>query len=126
MKLNNLMAIKGVIVLVFGIGFVLVPVPVFSWYHVELGAGGAYVARLFGAAFILLGLVLWTARKDTGSVALKALVMAVFVGDLIGFIVALVGQLSGLVNALGWLTVALYFFLCIGFGYHAFKKPKTA
>jgi len=126
MKLSTLMAIKGVIVLVFGIGFVLVPVTVLSWYNVELGAGGAYMTRLFGAAFILLGLVLWPARKDTGSVALKALVMAVFIGDIIGFVVALIGQLSGLVNALGWLTVALYFFLAIGFGYHALKKPKTA
>ena len=29
-------------------------------------------------------------------------------------------------NALGWLTVAIDFFLSIGFGYHAFKKFKTA
>jgi hypothetical protein len=55
--------------------------------------------------------------------AIKGVIVLVFG---IGFVVALIGQLSGLVNALGWLTVALYFFLAIGFGYHALKKPKTA
>jgi hypothetical protein len=49
--------------------------------------------------------------------------LAIFVGDTIGFIVALLAQLAGTVNALGWLIVALYLLLALGFGYFQFSKP---
>jgi len=126
MNLKTLMVIKAVVTLIFGVGFVLIPMTVMSWYGLELGAGGAYMTRLFGAAFIVICLALWLGRKDAGSAALKGLVIGVFIGDVIGFIVSLSVQIKGLVNALGWLTVILYLLLAIGFGYYAFRKPKAA
>jgi len=40
-------------------------------------------------------------------------------------VIALVGQLSGLFNALGWSTVAIYLLLGVGYGYfHA--RPSAA
>jgi hypothetical protein len=124
MKLSYLMAVKAVICFVFGIGFVLIAAPILSLYGVTLNPGGTMMTQLFGAAFILLSILLWFARNAPGSdVALRAIVLAVFVGDTIGFIVALLGQLSGLTNALGWVTVALYLLLALGFGYFQFVKP---
>jgi hypothetical protein len=126
MKLGTLMVIKAIIVIVFGIGFVAVPAAVLSYYGVTLDPVGVYMTRLFGAAFILLGILLWFARRDSGSPALRAIVLGVFIGDLIGFVVTLSGQISGIFNPLGWLNVALYFLLTLGFGYFQFKKPSTA
>jgi hypothetical protein len=37
--------------------------------------------------------------------------------------VAVLGQVSGVVNALGWLTVAVYLFYALGYGYFQFVKP---
>jgi uncharacterized membrane protein YfcA len=125
MKLRTLMVIKSVITMVFGIGFVVIPVRVLSFYGVTLDPAGAYMTRLFGAAFIVIGLLLWYARKDAGSPALKAIVLGVFIGDLIGFVIALQAQLLGIVKGLGWLTVAIYFLLALGFGYFLLKKPRT-
>jgi len=119
------MAIKAIIVLVFGICFVAIPQPLLSLYNIELEPAGIYMTRLFGAAFILLGILLWFGRKDPGSQTQKALVYAVFIGDTIGFVIALLGQVNRIVNALGWLTVAIYFFLAVGFGYFQFKKTST-
>ena len=127
MRLSNLMAIKAIIVVVFGIGFVLMPATVMSFYGVTLDPGGVYMTQLFGAAFILIGILLWFARTASASdVALRAIVLAVAVGDTIGFIVALRAQLSGVVNALGWVTVALYLLLALGFGYFRFAKPGVS
>lgn len=127
MKLSSLMAIKAIIVAVFGIGFVLTPATVMSFYGVTLDAGGVYMTQLFGAAFILLGVLLWFARAASASdVALRAIVTAVAVGDAIGFLVALLAQLSGVVNALGWVTVALYLLLALGFGYFRFARPGVS
>jgi uncharacterized membrane protein YfcA len=119
------MVIKSIITVVFGIGFVVVPVRVMSYYGVTLDPAGAYMTRLFGAAFIVIGLLLWYGRKDAGSPALKAIVLGVFIGDIVGFVLALQAQLLGIVNALGWLTVAIYFFLVLGFGYFLFKKQRA-
>ena len=126
MKLRTLMVIKSIITIVFGIGFVVVPVRVMSYYGVTLDPAGAYMTRLFGAAFIVIGLLLWYGRKDAGSPALKAIVLGVFIGDIVGFVIALQAQLLGLVKALGWLTVVLYFLLALGFGYFQLRKAKTA
>jgi hypothetical protein len=35
-------------------------------------------------------------------------------------------QLKGLVNSLGWSTVAIYLLLAIGFAYFHFTKPSEA
>ena len=40
------------------------------------------------------------------------------------WVVALQGQLSGIVGPLGWLTVALYLLFTLGYGYFQFaRKP---
>ena len=35
-------------------------------------------------------------------------------------------QLKGVVNSLGWSTVAIYLLLAIGFAYFQFTKPSEA
>jgi NAD/NADP transhydrogenase beta subunit len=127
MKLSQLMSIKAVITLVFGIGFVLVPKALMSLYGVTLEPAGAMMTQFFGAAFLLLSIVLWFARNAPYSeVTLRALLLAVVIGDAIGFIVALLAQLSGLPNALGWLNVVLYLLLTLGFGYFRFVKKAAS
>ena len=127
MKLNNLMVIKAVVVFVYGIAFVLIPTTTMSFYGVKLAQGGTLMTQFFGASFILLGIVLWSARNAPRSdVALRAIVLAVVVGDLIGFIIALLAQLNGVMNALGWGNVALYLLLACGFGYFQFVKTANS
>jgi len=48
------------------------------------------------------------------------------VGDAFGFIAALLGRLSGVLNALGWSTVALYLLLALGYGYFQSVKPSAS
>ena len=46
-------------------------------------------------------------------------------GDAVGFIVSLIAVLNGVVNPLGWTTVALFLFIGLGFGYFWLKPPAT-
>lgn len=125
MKLSTMMVIKAVICLVFGILFLLAPGPLMSFYGVTLGSGGILLARLYGASLIGNLLLTWFARNDAGSDALWAAVLALFVYDAIGFVVALVAVLSGVMNTLGWAVVGLYLLLAVGFGYFQFVKPSA-
>ena len=124
MKLRNWMSAKAVVCVVFGLGFVILPGTLLSLYAISVGQGGIFTARLFGQAFIMLGLLLWLARNTAESTTQRAFALAVFVGDVVGFIVSLLSQLSGIANALGWSTVALYLVFALGFGY--FLMPGSA
>ena len=125
MKLSGLMTVNAVISGLFGLGFLAMPAQVLSYYGTTSNADLDYMARLFGAAFIAFAVLSWMAKGAGDSSARRAIVTAFVVGDFVGFIVALMAQLNGLVNALGWSTVAIYLILALGFGYFAFGKTAA-
>jgi DMSO reductase anchor subunit len=126
MKLQVLFIITAVIAIVFGLAFVIMPAQVYSLYGIESTAGINYMAQLFGAALIGFGLIALLARNADDSVARKAIILAFFIANGIGFLIALIGQLNEIVGSLGWLTVAIYFLLSFGFGYYQFSKPSSS
>jgi len=125
MKLSALMVVNAIIAVVFGLGFILAPSQVASFYSPEVGAPEVgsvlrVVAQLFGAALVAFAVLTWVARNARDSEARRAILLALFIGDAVGFVIALIAQFGGAVNALGWLTVAIYLLLAIGFGYFVF------
>ena len=126
MKLKVLFIITAIIAIVFGVVFVIIPAQVYSLYDIESGAGLNYMGQLFGAALIAIGLISWQSRNAADSDARRAIILAIFIADGIGFVIALIGQLNDVVGSLGWLTVAIYFLLSLGFGYFQFFKPGSS
>jgi len=122
MSLKTLFIITSIIAFLFGILFVIIPWFVYSLYGIESNPMLNYMGGLFGAALIVVGLISWQSRNITDVIALKVITLSFFIANGIGFIIALVGQLNDVVNALGWLTVVIYLFLSIGFGYFRFSK----
>jgi len=125
MSLRILMVINTVIAGVFGFAFVLIPWQVLSFYGVQPNPAINYIGELFGAALLAFAVLTWTARNAAESDARQAIVRALFIGDAIGFILALIAQLGAVVNNLGWSTVIIYLFLAVSFGYFYFTKPST-
>ena len=125
MKLSTLMTVNAVVAAVFGIAFVLVPAQVMSLYGVEESAALNHVGQLFGASLISFAVLTWSARNAAQSAARKAIVLALFVGEAVGFVFALIGQLANVVGALGWSTVGIYLLLALGFGYFQFVRPAA-
>ncbi len=122
MKLSMLMALKALVCLVVGVALVLIPDTSMSWFGINLDAGGIYVGRMFGAAFLILAILLWTVKDVSSEAAQNDIVLAVFIGDTVGLVVALIGQLSNAVNSLDWLTIVVYFLLFFGFGYFLVQR----
>ena len=125
MKLSTLMVANALIAAIFGVGFVVVPGQVMSFYGPEVTPPLEYVAQLFGAALVAFAVLTWTAKNAPDSDARRAILLAMFVGDCVGFVVSLIGQLGGVMNALGWSTVVIYLLLAVGFGYFCFVQPKA-
>ena len=121
----SFMVVHTVVALAFGIAFVVSPASMLALYGVGTDAAGAFMSRLLGATMIQIGLVAWLARKDTDTAARRAVQLGYTAGIAVGLIVALLGQLSGLFNAFGWSTVAIYLLMAAGYGYfHA--RPTAA
>lgn len=123
MKLKSWMVAKSIIVLLFGVGFVLIPNILAGIYGMKFDDAATLMARLFAGGFILEGIILWTARNtDRDDVACRGIMLAVVVSNAIGFVVCLLASLAGTWNALGWLSVGLYLVFGLVFAWFLFKK----
>ena len=125
MKLKTLMIINAIVAIVFGVIFVIVPAQVYSLYDITANEHLIYMGRLFGGTLIGFALLTWMARNATDSDARRAIVLALFISECIGFIVTLIGQINNVVNVLGWSSVAIYLLLALGFGYFQFFKNAS-
>jgi len=126
MNLRALMIINTVIAGIFGVAFVLIPWQVLVVYGIQPTAPLNYVGELFGAALISLAILSWSAKDMAESEARQGIIRALFLGDAIGFVLALFGQISGVLNNTGWSVVLIYLFLAIGFGIFYFKRQIAA
>src|SRR5687767_2436109 len=126
MRLSTLLLIAGLLGILFGLAFLLAPAATLAPYGASTDAAGILMTRFFGAALLQLGLVLYLVRNVAEPAAQRAIVTGSFLGSAAGLLVALMGQLSGLINSLGWTTVLIYGLLMIGYASFMFARPRTA
>lgn len=126
MRLNTLLLIAGALALIFGLSFLLVPGAVLPLYGIEPAPATSLMSRFFGVALVNLGLAVYLLRDVREPVARRGLVLAGAVGSAAGLAVATMGQLGGLVNAMGWSTVAIYGLLLVGYASHLRAQSSAA
>jgi membrane-bound ClpP family serine protease len=126
MRLRTLLLLAGVIALVFGLGFLVAPRPMLGLYGVPGEPAIVLMARFFGAALVQLGLVLYLIRDVSDVRTQRGVVIGSFLGSVAGLVVALTGQFWGVVNGLGWSTVAIYGLLTLGYGSFMFGERPAA
>ena len=124
MKFNTFMLIYAVVSLLFGIGFVLAPGLVLSVYGADADLSFRYIGQLFGAALISLGVLSWSVRSAGDSDVRKAVLSSLLVGEVIGFVLAVIGQITGALTVLGWSVVFVYLLLSAGLAYFRFAASS--
>jgi hypothetical protein len=120
MKLPLFLVVKAIISAVCGLALLLFPGVLMSLAGVTLDASGTVMARLVGAFFVGVAVICWTARNAAPGVGREAFMLGLFVTDTLGFVVMLLAQLTGLMNAFGWVFVLLWFVMAAGLGYFRF------
>jgi hypothetical protein len=126
MNSKNLFVLNTIIAIVFGLGFLLVPAVVLSLYGVPQDPATELIARFFGTALIGLGLICWFTSDISDAAALRAIMLGLVISHTAGLIVAVVGTVSGVLNAFGWSAVILYLVLVLGYAYLLFMKPADS
>ena len=126
MRLKFWMIVKAMVVLVFGIGFVVIPEFVLDLFGMDLDEGGILMSRLFGAAYIFKALLFWLLRNTpTSERPIRVVLISDVVSDAIAFVVTLIATVNGVWNGLGWLPVGLYLVFGLVFAYFFFTKSKS-
>ena len=125
MKFSTFMVIYAVISAVFGLGFVFMPGQILPMYGVEPNAALNLVGQFLGAALVSLALLTWLVRNLSASETRRAIVLALLVGETIGLILSVIGQLNGIFNVMGWSVVAVYLLFALGLAYFQFSKSAS-
>lgn len=125
MRLSTLLLIGGLLALIFGLGFLLAPRPMLTLYGVPTDPSVVLMARFFGTALLQVGLVFYLIRDVGDPRTHRGVVIGSFIGSVAGLVVALTGQFWGLINQLGWSTVAIYALLTFGYGSIMFGRPAA-
>jgi len=123
MKLRTFLMIVAVVALLYGLGLLLLPTFMATTYGFGTSASEILLARFFGVAMLTLGLINWLAKDLTGA-SIKPIILGSLIGDAVGAIVALMGTLSGVMNAVGWSAFGIYLVFTLGFAYFQFMAPS--
>ena len=119
MKLKTLFIANTIVSVPFGIGSVLMPRLFLSLFGATLGPAGALMMQYSGAWLIGIGLLTWLVRDAAASKMGQRVALALLAAYLAAFVVSLLGQLAGVLNALGWMPVAIQAFFAGSLGYLA-------
>jgi hypothetical protein len=123
MKLRYLFLINTVVALLFALGFLLMPAVLLDLFGFPSDAGAKLLGQFIGVELLVGGFSTWFARDTHDAVTRQTLTLSNLIAGVIGFFVSLGGMLSGVMNALGWVIVAVYLLLSLGFGYFQFIGP---
>ncbi|MFQ5885642.1 MAG: hypothetical protein ACE5II_00240, partial [Anaerolineae bacterium] len=88
--------------------------------------GGILIARTLGATLLGNAVVFWFARNPEDSEARRGIVLGQVISFAIAFILNLLGQLSGVMNTLGWSLVAIFLVLGLGYVYFLLVGSSTS
>jgi hypothetical protein len=125
MKRSLVFGVAGVIGMVIGLAFLLIPTLGLGAYNVKLDEHTTFVARDYGFTLFMLAAIMWLLRKvDTLKAALRAVITAGFYFMVIGLIVSIWNILAVDVTFMHWVNAVIYLVLGIGFGVLYFKKSE--
>ena len=122
MKLRNLLLVLSTIVaLIFAAGLLLAPKTLLNLYG--LGVGNAIansakinlVTQLLGAALIVPGLISWYAKDMNDAGARKSVFISLFIFDVVGFGISLLGMFSKTMLTTGWSLVIIFLVFALGY-----------
>lgn len=126
MKLSYVFIYQAAIALLFGIVALVVPETLGSTYGASLDRTAQTMLQYFGASAITIGLISWFLRNAAPSTERLWVVRSLALGALLSLVPDTLAITNNLVNALGWLNVALGIIATLGFGYYGFIKTSTA
>ena len=122
MKIQTLFLFTAIIGLVFGLGYLLMPGMMFSFFGITDDVNNMLIGRFFGAGIFCQFILAWYSRNLEKSSARNVIVLFFFLNFSFGTVLTLIGVFSGLLSAAGWIGAGMFIILAVAFGYNRFVK----
>jgi hypothetical protein len=123
-KLKRFLALAAIITLINGVSYTLVPGALLPNYGLQVTSAAVLGFRLFGAALLAFGLILWFLRESREWIAIRGLLIGASVGNIAGLIVSAWATIRGVMNGAGWLFVLTYGLLLLGYAYSLWQLSR--
>lgn len=110
MSLKTFLTIISIFGLLIGAGDLLFPDRVGAIYGVEPSRSAEMMARFFGVALLAWALITWFAKDFHDDSDLRHILAPSGFAHSAGVVVAAIGTMTGVMNAMGWTAVAIFLF----------------
>ena len=118
MKVKFFFTAAAIVMLIFGIGFLVAAAWTMNLFGITLDAGGTMMTQLVGVTLLGFAAMNWMARNFAVAEDVHHLIIANFIANGLGFVVTLWQKLSNdMGNGWSWLPIALYLVFALAFGY---------
>jgi hypothetical protein len=125
MKFKVLLVITAIFFIINSVIALLTPATQLSLYAVTTGAGEKYMGQWGGLGSLTVALLAWFSRNISDYGARKAINLTMLFYFIVGLIISVTGTLSGVMSAMGWSLVAIYFVFTIAYSYFLFSHLKN-
>ena len=122
MKSKTIFIVDAIVLLFFSLGFLFIPVILISFYGADLQPPGAAMGRFFGAAMLALAWITFRAKDAENSILKDSVVPANILVWILAAGIALLGQIQGTFNFMGWSTIGLGLLFAAWFAYQTYIK----
>ncbi|MBK6591788.1 MAG: hypothetical protein IPG23_03090 [Burkholderiales bacterium] len=126
MKLSSYLAAFGVLGIVFGLGFFVVPELTGPLYGIPENPYTVMQARYFGATLLAVGVIFWLSRNTRDDAAICALLKGGIIGNVGGLAISAWAAVSGMQNQMAWSSVGIYGVLIAGALYFLASPERRA
>ncbi len=126
MSIKAILTINAIVMGVFAYISILLPATVITGYGVEFNVVIEQGVRFSGSILLALALIIFFLKDLEYDSDVKLVVLALLIGNGVGLIVAVWGQISNVFdNNFGWVYIIAFGFLLSTFGYVYFKKQPN-
>jgi len=115
MKHKTLFTVDALVLLLFGLGFLFMPAALISMYGAALQPPGVAMGRFFGASMLAIAWMMYKSKDEEQPAAVDGLMQGNILVWILAAAIALLGQIQGTFNILGWSTIALGVFFTVWF-----------
>jgi hypothetical protein len=123
MKLRTVFIANTIVAIIYALGAFLMPKEILELHGFGTDTSTIWMGRFFAVELLGIGLVTWFARDSEESSARGSIVLGLMLHDVVGAVVAVLATLEGAMDStMGWLPVALYVLLGLGYASVYFKK----
>jgi hypothetical protein len=114
MTAKTFLTISSIFAMLYGLGFLLLPGPSIALYGTEPEPHLMLIMRFFGSTLLAFGVLVWFGKNFRDWEAVRGVLIAVIILNVVGLLVTVLGMAEGLLNSTAWSSLILYAVFLVG------------